>query len=152
MRVILQMFGFRFEESVSSTLPLSLVPLSASAKLVPARCADLCQQFRLPGSVSSLFPFTYPCSLVISVDRHAVCCRHGIGMCVCVCVKYPSVCTIHLWTAHTLFLSLCPAMNNIPCLFNVNLAQLHPREAAQVPGIAQTNIFRPYIHDKLSPD
>lgn len=86
MRVILQMFGFRFEESVSSSLSLFSLSLSASAKLVPARCADLCQQFRLPGSVSSLFPFTYPCSLVISVDRHAVCCRHGIWTCVCVSV------------------------------------------------------------------
>lgn len=54
----------------------------------------------------------------------------SLSPCVCVCVKWPSVCTIHL--------SVLPAMNNIPCLFNVNLVQLSVRrEASQVPAIAR---------------
>lgn len=137
MRVILQMFGFRFhsEESLSP-LPNWFLPGVRTCVNRP--------DSRLPFSSSSPFPFPS-----LSVDRHAVCptdsrrsaiciCK-SVSVCVCVCVKWPSVCTIHL--------SVLPAMNNIPCLFNVNLAQLsvleRHRKCLRLPG---------YIHHKLSPD
>lgn len=128
MRVILQMFGFRFEESVSSTLPLSLLSLSMPLPnwFLPGVRTCVNSSDSLAVSVPfSLSPTPAPLSYQLIDMLSAVGMASGC-VCVCVCVKCPSVCTIHLWTGHTLFLSLCPAMNNIPCLFNVNLAQLHP--------------------------
>lgn len=133
MRVILQMFGFRFhsEESLSP-LPNWFLPGVRT-------CVNRPDSLSVPVPLSLHVP--------LSVDRHAVCPtdsrRSAICICksvsVCVCVKWPSVCTIHL--------SVLPAMNNIPCLFNVNLAQLsvleRHRKCLRLPG---------YIHHKLSPD
>lgn len=102
-----------------------------------------------PTPVSLSVPVPLSLHVPLSVDRHAVCptdsrrsaiciCK-SVYVCVCVCVKWPNVCTIHL--------SVLPAMNNIPCLFNVNLAQLSVLErhckCLRLPG---------YIHHKLSPD